>query len=132
MRLDLDRELLALRASAERMGDFTPDFNIEAMAAAEFSLDTELERGKEISLDELATDNGLLSIEGRQVLLYIPDHGVGIIEAQLNPVLGGSFMSRIVERCKRCDGKAVWNAIKSQITFPVFLRFTVLTQVVGR
>lgn len=100
MKLDVDGVLFALRAAAEKMGDFTPEFDIEVMADADFALDIELERGKEINLDELETDNGLLSVQGRQVLLYIPDHGVGIANALDDPSQGRKYH---VADCRTLD-----------------------------
>ena len=90
MKLDVDGVLFALRAAAEKMGDFTPEFDIEVMADASFDLDFELEQGKEISLEELDTDNGLLSVQGRQVLLYIPDQW-DIAKTLADPKNGSRF-----------------------------------------
>lgn len=45
-------------------------------------IDLELEGGKEIlDLNEVETKGGLLSLKGRQVLLYIQDHGSGVSHA---------------------------------------------------
>ena len=38
-------------------------------------IDVELKEGKKIALSEVDTDERLLSYKGRQVLLYIRDHG---------------------------------------------------------
>lgn len=46
----------------------------------DFDLDVELGRGKEISLNDLEVTSGLLSVEGRQVLLYIADHGNSVTD----------------------------------------------------
>jgi len=44
-------------------------------------LDDKLVEGMEVKLEELGTTNGLLSYEGRQVALYIPEHGWRVQEA---------------------------------------------------
>ncbi|WP_444934148.1 HNH endonuclease [Microbulbifer sp. JTAC008] len=100
MKLDVDGVLLALRAEAQKMGDFSPEFDIESIPDADFDLDLELERGKEISLDELDIDNGLLSVQGRQVLLYIPDHGYRVANALGDPSRGNKFH---VADCSKLD-----------------------------
>lgn len=61
----------------------------------EFSLDTVIQEplppivtssgGQEVALDEVATPFGLLSYQGAQVVLYIPDHGRNVDAALANP-----------------------------------------------
>ena len=65
-------------ACAERMGSFVPDFEYEVALDDSFEVDTSLSStsGLEISLDDLEVDQGLLGYRGRQVLLFIPDHGL--------------------------------------------------------
>ncbi len=76
MKLTID--FSALEQSARRMGDFVPDFSLELNnPAEELVLDDELSStaGLEVSIDDLDFNQGLLSYQGRQVLLFIPDHG---------------------------------------------------------
>lgn len=70
----------------------------EAVEEVEISLgrdfdpiDEILDKGKEIELSELVPINGLLSYEGRQVLLFIPDHGRNVLQARDNPEKGRRF-----------------------------------------
>ncbi|GGY39046.1 HNH endonuclease [Bacterioplanes sanyensis] len=75
--MKLDVNLSELIACAERMGSFVPDFAVEVAIEDSFELDTSLSStaGLEIGLDELEIEQGLLGYRGRQVLLFIPDHG---------------------------------------------------------
>lgn len=54
-------------------------------------IDIELLQGREISLDDLDYVNGLLSVDGRQVLLYIPDQYKTIDDVIADPSLGKRF-----------------------------------------
>lgn len=47
--------------------------------------------GVEIKLDELASEQGLLSVRGRQVLLFIPDHGFKVQDVLDDPSKGNKF-----------------------------------------
>lgn len=75
--MKLDINLSALRACADRMGPYDPDFTLEAQSVDDFELDTELSSnaGMDIQLENLDIEQGLLGYRGRQVLLFIPDHG---------------------------------------------------------
>lgn len=75
--MKLDVSFAELIACAERMGSFVPDFEIEVALDDSFEVDTSLSStaGLEISLEDLETEQGLLGYRGRQVLLFIPDHG---------------------------------------------------------
>jgi len=56
------------------------------------SIDIDLSSGISISLDDIEyTDNGLLSYKGRQVLLYIQDHGERISATLENGEKGNKF-----------------------------------------
>ncbi|WP_290523680.1 HNH endonuclease [Alcanivorax sp.] len=61
--------------SVKQMGADERDFSFEVSSREEMDIDIELERGVEVALDDLESTGGLLSYKGRQVLLYIPDHG---------------------------------------------------------
>jgi hypothetical protein len=50
-----------------------------------------LKDGIEIHIDEIKLDGGLLSYEGAQVLLYIPDQGRSFFEVTQNPEAGRRF-----------------------------------------
>lgn len=56
-------------------------------------VDIELEIGVEIKLEDLKTTDGLLTVKGRQVLLYIPDQGFyqTLLEVQNNPSKGRRY-----------------------------------------
>lgn len=60
-------------------------------------IDIELSHGREVKLEDLNSVNGLLSVDGRQVLLYIPDQFKPLEEVQADPGLGKRFH---VAHCK--------------------------------
>src|SRR5690606_19789276 len=60
------------------------EFTLESSGAPFGGVDIELASGKEISIDEIDFSGLVASYQGRQVLLYIPDHG-----HRLDEVLAG-------------------------------------------
>jgi len=54
-------------------------------------LDAELAKGREVNIHELEADNGVLSFKGRQVVLYIPDHGIRAQKALDDGGTGNKF-----------------------------------------
>ena len=54
-------------------------------------IDIELRRGREVRLEDLDVVNGLLSVDGRQVLLYIPDQFKPVDVVQGSPEHGKRF-----------------------------------------
>jgi hypothetical protein len=54
-------------------------------------VDIALQSGVEISLDELDIVDGLLSYQGRHVILYIRDHGANVLEAIQVPSKGRKY-----------------------------------------
>lgn len=80
-RIDVDfSELVRL---GEIMMPGGADFSLEQVFAPFQPLDVELQDGKEIRLDDLDDTPGLLSVRGRQIVLYIKDHSSGNFEAAL-------------------------------------------------
>lgn len=74
MKLDVDLSLLL--EAVKKMGAKEIDFDIESVAPPLNPIDKALStEGFEISLDKVQFINGLASYEGRQILLYIKDHG---------------------------------------------------------
>lgn len=74
MKLDVDLSLLL--EAVKKMGAEEIDFDIESVAPPLNPIDKALStEGFEISLDKVQFINGLASYEGRQILLYIKDHG---------------------------------------------------------
>lgn len=76
-------------SAVEKMGAAEIDFNIKTSAPPLDPVDIELGKGFELSLNDIEFSNGLASYAGRQVLLYIRDHGVKIFEAIEQPQLHG-------------------------------------------
>jgi len=75
------------------MGADQADFKMESVwHDFEVKFDTELSSsGIEISLDELESKQGLLSIRGRQVILFIPDHSFKFPDTMGQPEKGNKF-----------------------------------------
>lgn len=67
---------------------------------SDFNFDDELSRGLDISLEELEQEQGLLTVRGRQVLLFIPDHGHRFQNTLLDRTKGNKFH---VADCEQLD-----------------------------
>ena len=60
--------------------------------SSDIKFDKELSStGVEIDLKDLVSEQGLLSVKGRQVLLFIPDHGHRVVDALNNGAQGRRF-----------------------------------------
>lgn len=73
-----------LYAVVRRMGadSVDPDFAVRREVVQIDPIDIQLEEGIEVKLSEVdVTDNGLFTYRGRQVLLYIQDHGRRVQDA---------------------------------------------------
>lgn len=72
-------DLSALHAAVSRMGAKLREFDIGHVEVPMDPIDMELERGIELpGLEGVDTQHGLLSYEGRQILVYIQDQGSNI------------------------------------------------------
>ena len=90
MYLNVDFE--RLYAAVRRMGadSVDPDLVVKREMAKVDPIDIQLEEGIEVHLSEVGvTDNGLFIYRGRQVLLYIQDHG-GRVQDVLDNRSGGN------------------------------------------
>ncbi len=75
MKLHVNLEQLWGRVSQMGAKRLTIDIG-DVWQDSEFEFDDQLSStGIEVSLDDLKSQEGLLSVRGRQVLLFIPDHG---------------------------------------------------------
>ena len=91
MRLDVDYS--HLWNAVRRMGAdaVEVDFNITRKIIAIDPIDVNLKVGKEVDMSMIDTENGLISYEGRQVLLYIQDHGRNVQDALEDGSKGRKF-----------------------------------------
>ena len=89
--MPIDVDFRALRRAAQRMGATESGFTVGLDRSTIEPIDIQLGEGKEIQLDELDSSEGLLSFEGRQVLLYIPDQGKNIDKVLENGTKGRRF-----------------------------------------
>lgn len=81
-----------LWAAVREMGAEYREHQYQSASAAELDIDAQLESGHEITdLSELNVTGGVLSIQGRQVLLYIPDQGRRIREVLADGSVGRRF-----------------------------------------
>lgn len=102
MKLKVD--LSNLWIAAKQMGPLIDieDFNLEPSVNNVFQLDIDLSAttGIEIILDDLQTDKGVLSYQGRQIFLFIPDQGNNIDDALNDPMKGRRYH---VAECKTLE-----------------------------
>lgn len=91
MRIDVD--FSHLWNAVRHMGADTVevDFDVTRKITAVDPIDVRLEMGEEVDLSAIDTDDGLLSYEGRQVLLYIQDHGRNVQDALEDGSKGRKF-----------------------------------------
>lgn len=99
--MKLNVNLSNLWQSVKNMGaeevDFDINFNWEN---SDIKFDDELSRGIEIAIEDLEQNQGLLSVRGRQVVLFIPDHGKSFENAVSDPGKGRRFH---IADCKTLD-----------------------------
>ncbi|MFH0287502.1 HNH endonuclease [Vibrio owensii] len=67
------------------------EFNLAFVETSIEKLDLELAKGKDVELKDVDVDSGLLSYKGRQVLLYIKDHGSAVQNVIRKPETGNKF-----------------------------------------
>lgn len=80
----------ALWRLADNLGASRTRLVLEESAPVEL-IDEQLEKGIEVTLDSLQNIGGFPAYEGRQVLLYIPDHGSRILSVINGNVEGNKF-----------------------------------------
>ena len=99
MRIDINLD--ALWASVRQMGAQSISVDLDVDWGPEVEFDKQLSStGVEISLDDLVSVQGLLSVQGRQVLLFIPDHGSRVLEALTDGSAGKKFH---IAHCRTLD-----------------------------
>ncbi|HRY18566.1 MAG TPA: HNH endonuclease signature motif containing protein [Candidatus Competibacteraceae bacterium] len=92
MRLTVD--FSALHAAVRQMGAQAadPEFHLGQKATTLDPIDIALsETGIDVILKDVNTDTGLLAYKGRQVLLYIQDHGLNVQKALDNGSAGRKY-----------------------------------------
>lgn len=94
MRLDIN--WTGLIKAREQMGAELADLTRVSVAPID-PIDVALDEGYEVSLDDVVTNNGLLEYEGRQILLYIQDHGWRCKEAEKDGSVGKKYH---ISECK--------------------------------
>lgn len=94
--MDLNIDFSALWRQVRRISEKREDFDWSAGVVLD-PVDIALKGGKEVSLDQIEYVGGLLSFEGRQVLLFIPDQFIPVDIVQSSPERGKRFH---VSHCK--------------------------------
>lgn len=91
----------ALLSSVNIMGANKRKFSLDSMLPDLEEIDVQLKKGLSVDISDITIlDNGLLSYKGRQVLLYIKDHGWNVIAAINN---GSSGKKYHVSYCKTLE-----------------------------
>ncbi|QFT39834.1 HNH endonuclease [Vibrio coralliilyticus] len=99
MKLDVD--LSPLWAKVQEMGAEATDFDIGVVwQDGDIEFDDELESGVEIDILDLSSEAGLLSVKGRQVILFIPDHTFRIEKVLNDGAAGNKFH---IADCQKLD-----------------------------
>ncbi|WP_341668445.1 hypothetical protein [Alcaligenes sp. SDU_A2] len=98
--MNLHFNFAALWGQVERLTSTREPFSVGASQKIQ-PIDLILEtRGLEVALDELGDIGGLLSYQGRQVLLYIPDHNRNAAEVLAGRAEGNKFH---IAHCSRLE-----------------------------
>ncbi len=87
LNVDLNPLLNAVRRMGAPMIDFQPKLKTLVLEP----IDIALYEGKEISIEEISYESGLLSYNNRQILLYIQDQGNSIVEALEDGIKGRRY-----------------------------------------
>lgn len=89
MKLNVDLSLL--HSAVHIMGAGEIDFDLSHVAVPIQPIDTQLGDGIEVEFEDIEFKDGLASYQGRQVLLYIKDHGNRILDALQDGSKGKKF-----------------------------------------
>jgi len=81
----------ALTAALSQMGTSPIDFDASVNLGALKQIDSLLGEGLEVNFEDIEFDTGLASYQGRQVLLYIKDHGGRVTTALENGAKGNRY-----------------------------------------
>lgn len=101
--MKLTTDFSRLWANVKQMGKFEARFDLQEDVSPDLELDRDLSStaGLDIALDDLELENGVLSVKGRQVLLFIPDQGPSIEAVLAGEAKGKKFH---VADCRTLDG----------------------------
>jgi len=89
MKIDVD--FSQLKKAAARIARKESDFAVSLDQYRFTEVDTLLEDGIDVGIKELDFSTGIASYKGRQVLLYIPDHGSSLDKVIKDPTQGRRF-----------------------------------------
>lgn len=130
MKLTVD--LTALWAAVHEMGEHQSDFGLDMpRESTELAFDSELSSiiGMPIKREDIELDKGVLSVHGRQVLLFIPDQGPKISEVLAGVKEGNKFH---IADCRTLESKRSDNSFdRYKATYNVSGRFQVFGVIHG-
>lgn len=86
----LNVDLSALWAEVNKIAKNPADFAIERASPRE-DIDIKIGSGMEVDLEDIDFSGPVAALSGRQVLLYIPDHGSNLDKVKIDPVNGKRF-----------------------------------------
>ncbi|ENP0850312.1 HNH endonuclease [Vibrio parahaemolyticus] len=110
MKLNVD--LSSLWTKVNEMGAEITDFDIGVVwKDSDIEFDDELESGVDIDILDLSSEAGILSVKGRQVILFIPDHTFRIEKALINGADGNKFH---IADCQKLDEMRRKNRFKER------------------
>ena len=89
MKLTVDLSLL--HQAVKTMGADIIDFELSSELIPIEPIDKQLSEGLEVNFEDIEFDTGLASYQGRQVLLYIKDHGSRVLTALEDGSRGNKF-----------------------------------------
>jgi hypothetical protein len=89
--MELNVDLSLLLSAVKTMGAEGIRFDVSHETKPIEPIDTELGEGLEVNFEDIEFDSGLASYQGRQVLLYIKDHGGRVLEALEDGSKGKKF-----------------------------------------
>jgi len=98
MRLEVS--FAGLHAKVQQMGAQKREFALDLHHTNIDPIDQALIKGLEVDLKDVESSNGLLSYKGRQVLLYIQDHGGRVSEVLSGEATGNKYH---VSDCKTLE-----------------------------
>jgi len=91
--MKIEVNLSKLWENAKKMGGESVEFDLtEVWSDSDIEFDNELSgSGVDVKLEDLESEQGLLSVRGRQVVLFIPDHAFRIDKVLIDPSQGNKF-----------------------------------------
>lgn len=123
--MQLNVDLNSLFHNVEKMGAKPVDFDISLRPNELNPIDAQLSSsGIQVEFDDISFENGLANYEGRQVLIYIPDHSFNVQAVLDRESIGNKFHVSHCRTLKEMQAKGRYSRYiatnKLTGTFPIF------------